>query len=143
MGRPPGRRWILDRGGVPSRSPFWRTPEESCKGLGSLSLKINTQHTLIDPYSLLYHKHRDRVSFVFQLNTQHTPKSQTALFSPWGVLYPRTPTLLPCPPPITQPISTSPTHSPCLAQNTPNEHSLVHQPRHTVHLLYTLRCPPP
>jgi hypothetical protein len=33
-------------GGGPIRSPFWRTPEESCKGLGSVSLKINTQHTL-------------------------------------------------------------------------------------------------
>jgi hypothetical protein len=40
--------WILDeglRGGGPSRSPFWRTPEDSCKGLGSVSFKINTQHT--------------------------------------------------------------------------------------------------
>ena len=26
---------------------FWRTLEESCKGLGSVTLKINTQHTLI------------------------------------------------------------------------------------------------
>ncbi len=46
--RPPGQRWILDEGllgGGPSRSPFWRTPEESCKGLGSVTLKINTQHT--------------------------------------------------------------------------------------------------
>jgi hypothetical protein len=33
----------------PSRPPFWRTMEESCKELGSVSLKIkaiNTQHTL-------------------------------------------------------------------------------------------------
>ena len=48
--RPPGQRWILDgglRGGGPGRS-FWRTPEESCKGLGSVTLKINTQHT---PYT--------------------------------------------------------------------------------------------
>ena len=47
--RPPGQRWILDgglRGGVPGRPPFWRTPEESCTGLGSVSFKINTQHTL-------------------------------------------------------------------------------------------------
>jgi hypothetical protein len=29
----------------PSRPPFWRTLKESCKGLGSVSLKINTQHT--------------------------------------------------------------------------------------------------
>jgi hypothetical protein len=34
------------RGGGPSRSPFWRTPEESCKGLGSVSLKNkNSTHT--------------------------------------------------------------------------------------------------
>jgi hypothetical protein len=26
-------------GGNPSRSPFWRTPEESCKGLGSMSFE--------------------------------------------------------------------------------------------------------
>ena len=33
------------RGGGPGRSPFWRTLEESCKGLGSVTLKINTQQT--------------------------------------------------------------------------------------------------
>ncbi len=27
------------------KPPFWRTLEESCKGLGSVSLKINNQHT--------------------------------------------------------------------------------------------------
>jgi hypothetical protein len=34
-------------GGGPGRPPFWRTLEESCKGLGSVTsgLKINTQHT--------------------------------------------------------------------------------------------------
>ena len=40
--RDTGQRWILDgglRGGDPSRSPFWRTPEESCKGLGSVSFE--------------------------------------------------------------------------------------------------------
>jgi hypothetical protein len=55
MGRPPGHRWILDeglRGGGPSRSPFWRMPEESCKGLGSVSLKINTQHTQTPHFGL-------------------------------------------------------------------------------------------
>ena len=31
--------------GGPGRSPFWRTPEESCKGLGLATLKINTKHT--------------------------------------------------------------------------------------------------
>jgi hypothetical protein len=45
--RPPGQQWILGqrwivdgglRGGGPGRSPFWRTPKESCKGLGSVSL---------------------------------------------------------------------------------------------------------
>ena len=47
-GRPPGRRWILGRGlrgGGPGRPPCWRTLKESCKGLGSVSLKINNQHT--------------------------------------------------------------------------------------------------
>ena len=46
--RPPGQRGILG-GGLPregpGRPPFWRTPEESCKGLGSVTFKINTQHT--------------------------------------------------------------------------------------------------
>jgi hypothetical protein len=48
--RPPGQRWILDqvlRGGVPGRPPFWRTLKESYKGLGSVTLKINTQHTRV------------------------------------------------------------------------------------------------
>ena len=37
---------MRDSGGRgPSRSPCWRTPEESCKGLGSVTLKMNTQHT--------------------------------------------------------------------------------------------------
>jgi hypothetical protein len=48
--RPPGQQWIPGeglRGGVPSRSPFWRTPEESCKGLGSVTLKNkHSTHTL-------------------------------------------------------------------------------------------------
>jgi len=48
--RPPGQQWILGeglRGGGPSRSPFWRTPEESCKGLGSVTLKKKqSTHTL-------------------------------------------------------------------------------------------------
>ncbi len=30
---------------LPCRLPFWRTLEESCKRLGSVYLKINTQHT--------------------------------------------------------------------------------------------------
>jgi hypothetical protein len=33
------------RGGGPGRPPCWRTLKESCKGLGSVSLKINNQHT--------------------------------------------------------------------------------------------------
>jgi len=38
---------MRDSGGRgPSRSPCWRTPEESCKGLGSVTLKMNTHHTL-------------------------------------------------------------------------------------------------
>jgi hypothetical protein len=38
--------WIGDYGGGgPGRPPCWRTLEESCKGLGSVSLKINNQHT--------------------------------------------------------------------------------------------------
>ena len=43
-----GRRWILDgglRGGGPGKPPCWRMLEESCKGLGSVSLKVNNQHT--------------------------------------------------------------------------------------------------
>jgi len=31
--------------GGPGRPPFGRTLEESCKGLGSVTLQINTQHT--------------------------------------------------------------------------------------------------
>jgi hypothetical protein len=38
--------WIGDYGGRgPGRPPFWRTPEEYRKGLGSVTSKINTQHT--------------------------------------------------------------------------------------------------
>ena len=38
--------WVGDYGGGgPGRPPCWRTLEESCKGLGSVSLKINNQHT--------------------------------------------------------------------------------------------------
>jgi len=33
-------------GVLPVRWPFWRTPKESCKGLGSVNSKINTQPTL-------------------------------------------------------------------------------------------------
>jgi hypothetical protein len=48
--RPPGQRWILGQGlrvgPGPGRPHFWRTLEESCEGLGSVTLKINTQHTL-------------------------------------------------------------------------------------------------
>jgi hypothetical protein len=37
-------------GGGPGRPPLWRTLEESCKGLGSVTLhKINTLHTLESP----------------------------------------------------------------------------------------------
>ena len=38
--------WGLRGGVLSGRSPFWRKPKESCKGLGSATLKINTQHTL-------------------------------------------------------------------------------------------------
>ena len=39
--------WVGDYGGGgPCRPPFWRTLEESCKGLGSVTLQINNQHTL-------------------------------------------------------------------------------------------------
>jgi hypothetical protein len=34
-----------DYGGGPGRPPCWRTLKESCKGLGSVSLKINNRHT--------------------------------------------------------------------------------------------------
>jgi len=45
-----GRRRILDRGlrgGGPGRPPCWRTLKESCKGLGSVSLKINHSSTTV------------------------------------------------------------------------------------------------
>jgi hypothetical protein len=32
-------------GGGPGKPPCWRTLKESCMGLGSVSLKINNQHT--------------------------------------------------------------------------------------------------
>ena len=46
---PPGQRRILVQSSKirdygPGSPPFWRT-KESCKGLGSVILKINTQHT--------------------------------------------------------------------------------------------------
>jgi len=45
--RPPGQRWILEAGlrggGVRVGRPFGGPV--SCKGLGSVTLKINTQHT--------------------------------------------------------------------------------------------------
>ena len=38
--------WVRDYGGgVPGRPPCWRTLKESRKGLVSVSLKINNQHT--------------------------------------------------------------------------------------------------
>ena len=38
--------WMRDYGGGgPGKPPCWRTLKESCKGLGSVSLKINNQHT--------------------------------------------------------------------------------------------------
>jgi hypothetical protein len=39
--------WMGDYGpgGGPGRPPCWRTLKESCKGLGSVSLKINHQPT--------------------------------------------------------------------------------------------------
>ena len=51
VGRPPGQRWILGRGlrvGGPGKQLFWRTLEEFCKGLGSVSLKSkHSTHTPI------------------------------------------------------------------------------------------------
>jgi len=32
--------------GGPGRLPFWRTLKESCEGLGSVTFKINAQHTV-------------------------------------------------------------------------------------------------
>ena len=32
--------------GGPGKPPFWRTLREFCNGLGPVTLKINTQHTL-------------------------------------------------------------------------------------------------
>jgi hypothetical protein len=40
--------WAVGRGlrvGGSGKPPFWRTLEEFCKGLGPVTLKINTQHT--------------------------------------------------------------------------------------------------
>jgi hypothetical protein len=37
---------VIQESAVPAPRPRLRTLEESCKGLGSVSLKINTQHTL-------------------------------------------------------------------------------------------------
>ena len=48
VGRLPGQRWILGAGlrvGGPGKPPFWRTLRKFCKGLGPVTLKINTQHT--------------------------------------------------------------------------------------------------
>ncbi len=50
--RPPGQRWILDgglRGRGPGRPPFWRTLEESCKGLGSLKYYLKNKHSTHTP----------------------------------------------------------------------------------------------
>ena len=33
--------------GGPGKPPFWRTREEFCKELGSVTSKINTQHTQV------------------------------------------------------------------------------------------------
>ena len=45
--------WMGLRGGGPGKPPFWRTLEESCKGLGSVSLKINNQHTHTHTHTVL------------------------------------------------------------------------------------------
>jgi len=37
--------WGASGGGGRGRPPCWRTLKESYKGLGSVSLKINNQHT--------------------------------------------------------------------------------------------------
>jgi len=41
-----------------SRSPFWRTPEESCQGLGSVSLKKETLDTHSDTLRLRLREER-------------------------------------------------------------------------------------
>ena len=66
-------------GGGPGRPPCWRTLKESCKGLGSVSLKINTQHThcllspntRVDSESDIHHHdfHCSRTHFLRQLCT--------------------------------------------------------------------------
>ncbi len=39
--------WVRDYGrGGGGRPPFWRTPSEPYKGLGPVTFKINTRHTL-------------------------------------------------------------------------------------------------
>ena len=70
--RPPGQQWILGeglRGGDPGKPPCWRTLEESCKGLGSVSLKINTQRT----HALLPEESRNGLgSVTLKINNPHT-----------------------------------------------------------------------
>ena len=57
--------WVGDYGGGgPGRPPCWRTLKESCKGLGSVSLKINNQHTQESCKGL--------GSVFLKINNQHT-----------------------------------------------------------------------
>jgi hypothetical protein len=60
---------MRDYGGGPSRPPFWRTLKESCKGLGSVSLKINTQHTQA---ALLAHAGESRKGLIGDLKNKHS-----------------------------------------------------------------------
>ena len=67
-------------GGGPGRPPCWRTLKESCKGLGSVSLKINNQHT-----------HTHCVDFMrkwreAQKIKDSLPLMKRALKVPWGHL---------------------------------------------------------
>ena len=57
-----------------TRPPFWRTLKESCKGLGSVTMKINTQHTHTRPpfWRTLKESCKGLGSVSLKTNTQHT-----------------------------------------------------------------------
>ena len=72
--------WIRDYGGGPGRPPCWRTLEESCKGLGSVSLKINNHHTLGRPcWRTLKESRKGLGSVSLKINNQHTLQVITLL----------------------------------------------------------------
>ncbi len=88
--------WMGDYGGGgPGRPPCWRTLEESCKGLGSVSLKINNQHT---PVTVCVFK-----LVPPPLTRIHTP-TLTRVTGQWAELQPRDG--VQDPPPFFSPVQT-------------------------------------